>query len=427
MKDHSVILILLIASFLLPGCSSAVPTAPPLVTIPAGPLPPTETATSAPPTETPPPATATISVVQTAPPPQGIAGLRLFWTWEEVSRPSALAASGNRLAAIIADGRFAWLEGNRGQVEASSYLWDSFREGESWGQVHTDGVVALVDARESFISPGSGLAESRARVVAYDAGANELWSLPTLETQHFYSTAMTINAALVGQWPYGLENRLAAYELLSGRELWSTEAGPEGYQVIAQDGARLIALVNDGQGGAVAAFDLGTGNPLWRWKDPAFVQPDGLLLGDEVAYVQAASGLAAIDMVTGLPNWINDFASAPEAGFGQRAELLLLAPAPSLEGGLRPGVSAVDGDSGMLRWNALTGLVVDPLATSPDALWALARDFDSGAVILTALQAESGEVLAQVQVGDHPDRLYRIVVAPGQVYVLGDVLQAFGY
>ena len=121
---------MIIASFLLSACgdslSSDLPE-PVLVTLPAStPQPPTPTG-DAPPTDVPPTPEMALSATPVPPtpiPPDNSSGVEhLLWEWDEVAPPSALAATRDRLAVIIADGRFCWLNAGSGRMASSAYLW----------------------------------------------------------------------------------------------------------------------------------------------------------------------------------------------------------------------------------------------------------------------------------------------------------------
>ena len=148
---------------LLAGCTELLdPTQPPtpiLVTLPAStPQPATPTAEPSPTSETPielPTSEANEAVAPTPiPQASGIGSTKLLWEWREVARPSALAAGGERLAALIADGRFAWLNAGNGRIESSSFVWSGVPQGETWGEVYVDGLgtFALAAIREQRIN-----------------------------------------------------------------------------------------------------------------------------------------------------------------------------------------------------------------------------------------------------------------------------------
>ncbi len=370
-----------------------------------------------------------------APQPVGPGSARQLWEWSEVARPAALAAAGERLAVLIADGRFAWVSAQTGRVEASAPLWAGITSGESWGEVYVDGLGTLGVAaiREQSINPQTGLADSRARLAVYDAQASELWSLPPLESQHFYSAALTSISVVVGMWPAGFaDNSLTAYELYTGQQLWSVtgaagEASRPGYQQILHDGNRLYVLVRSADGGAVVSYDLRTGEEMWRWSDPEIRQPDLIALGRDQLYVLSVAQLRALNPVDGGMLWGVDLLSAPEAGLGVQADLLVLAPAPGAEQGFRPGVLALYADGHGLAWHSLRGLLADPVTARDAMVWAIVKDYDTGSVALSGLDSTTGLEQVRMPVSSRPDIIYQIVVADQRIYVLGESLQAFGY
>lgn len=429
--------LVVLAGGMVAGCGEAFGTempVPVLVTLPVSTPQAGATATPVEVTPTPVPPTATA----TEPPPptpvpqmEGIGATRLLWEWGEVAPPSALAATGNRLAAIVADGRFVWLDADTGRLEGSAFLWSGILEGDSWGEVYSDGSVAVVAVRETSINPGTGLADSRARVVVYGAEAKPMWALPQLDTpQHFYSAALASGPGIVivGKWPYGFEdNSLATYELFSGQQIWEISEGEVGYQQIAHDGTRLYVLLNDITGGGVISYDLRTGEELWRWSDEAVKQPDRIVLHGNSLYVLTVDTTLALDPLSGEVQWSVDFKAAPEAGLAVRGGLIYLVPAPTIELGFRPGIVALGSGGGKLAWHALNGLLADPVAVGDEALWTVVRDFDSGEVWLSGLEPETGLERIRLLIGDDPAVLYQLVALGRRVYVLGDSLQAYGY
>ncbi len=429
---------LICLSALLGGCEQLLSTEEPdpiLVTLPvatAVPASPTSTA-GALPADTPTPyfPQATEPVPPTPiPQASGVGSTRLLWEWREVARPSALAASGSRLAVIIADGRFAWLDANTGLVQSSSFLWPGILQGESWGEVYVDelGTIAVAAIREQSINPQTGLADSRARLAAYDSEAGERWSLPELGPQHFYSAALTSISVVVGKWPQGFrDNTLAAYELYTGEKLWEIGDPETGYEQIVHDGNRLYVLLDNDAGGAVAAFDLRTGEELWRWFDPEVLRPDRITLGESGIYLLNVNRLLALDPATGETKWSADLHTAPEAGLAARGNLVYLVPSPAAEMGFRPGLISLYADGSGLAWHALAGLLADPLALGDEALWTVVKDYDTGLVALSGLDPETGLERVRVPSDQNPAVLYQLVAHGRRVYVLGDSLLAYGY
>lgn len=365
------------------------------------------------------------------PGPEGLGAAGLLWQWDEVAPPSALAATGTRLAVLAADGRFLWINTDTGRTEGSVLLWASALQGDTWGEVYTDGTVALVAARETTLNDETGLADSRARLVVYGAEGNRYWELPEIDqAQHFYSAALASGPGIVvvGKWPYGFDdNTLAGYELFTGNQLWEIGEDLTGYQQLIHDGTRLYALLNSAEGGAVAAFDLRTGDELWRWSDESIPRPDQIALDENRVYVLSVETTLALDPLTGEVHWSANFQSAPEAGLALHENLLYLAPAPTAELGFRPGIVALNAEGGQLMWHALNGLLADPVAVGDGALWTIVKDFDSGNVWLSGLEPDTGLELVRLLIGDDPDVLYRLVALGSRVYVLGDSLQAYGY
>ncbi len=426
---RSTILILLVLA--LAGCTATSAPTPALVTLPVGTAPPTETVTPGPVTNTPMPtqtSTPTLAVVQTRTPSGAISGAQLLWEWPGTSRPTAVGVSPNRLAALVADGRFTWLDATTGEIQASGFLWTGLLEGESWGHVYTDGGIAVVEARETSISISSGLAETRARLAVYDSNAEEQWSLPQLGTQRFYSAALTPTAVLVGAWPFGFEdNTLAAYDVFTGEVRWQLEPSTLGYRQIVHDGSRAVVLVDDDATDYLAAYDIVNGDELWRWQDDQVVQPDQIVLADGHVFVVTTTTAVSINASNGGFEWGVRFDIAPEAGFAYRDGLLYVVPAPTAQSGYRPGVVAIDVEVGQVTWNSLVGLVADSVATGRDALWIVSKNYDSGEVTLSLLDAPTGLEQLRLPVSLRADERYSMQATGGRVYVIGETLRAYGY
>ncbi len=423
------------SAILLAACDMTIPTQeanPLLVTLPVATpalLTPTQAASP-----TPLPATSTptaVPIVAPTPPVQGVAATRLLWQWGEVAQPTALAATGNRLAVLVSDGRFVWLDASSGRVEASAFLWQGILEGETLGEVYTDGQVAVVASREISPDPSTGLAGSRARLIVFGPQAQELWSLPEIADQRFYSAALSTGAAIVGMWPHGFEdNTLAAYELMTGRRLWEVRPAEDerfGYAQILHTGTRLYVLLDGPQGGGVACHDLRTGDLLWQWSDMEGGRSDRIVLDRNSLFALGVAGVVALDPITGAVGWEVSFNADPEAGAVAADGLVVLAPAPTVELGFRPGLIGLEALSGQLAWHSLNGLLANPLAIGDGIAWTIVKDFDAGVVSLSGLELSTGLEQVRVAVNSRPDLLYQLVAHSRRVYVLSDVLQAYGY
>lgn len=436
----------LVAAAALSACDQLVATSQPdpiLITLPAQSPVPTDL-TSLPPTGTAAPPTLEVSTLMPTPQPipptpvpqsEGIGSTQQLWEWNEVARPSAAAASSARLAVLIADGRFAWIKADNGQLESSAFLWEGIIQGESWGEVYVDGLgtLAVASIREQSINQQTGLADSRARLAVYDAHATELWSLPELDSQHFYSAALTSVSIVVGKWPQGFEdNTLAAYELYTGGKLWEIggKGSPDasaGYQQIANDGTRLYVVMQGVESGAVVAFDLRTGEEIWRWSDPAIARPDHLVVGPSAIYVASVNKIIALDPVTGGMQRAFELSIAPEAGLATKGGFIFLAPAPAAELGFRPGIVGLYADGSGLAWHSLGGLLADPVTANEQAVWTIVKDYDLGDVWLSGLDPDTGLEDIRLPVSRQPDVQYQLVPGDRRVYVLGSTLIAFGY
>ncbi len=362
------------------------------------------------------------------PGPQDVADARLLWEWEETAPPSALAVAGDRLAVIVADGRFQWLDAESGRPLAGNFLWPDGIRGESWGQVYADHEIAVMAAVETWVSEQTGFPETRSQLIVLDTEGNDLWRTEELGTQHLYAASLTPDRVLVGtHHGYGT-NILGAYDRLTGGPIWETGGGSTGYEVIVHDETRVYVLLNEGaEGGGVAAYDLQTGEQLWAQTDSSVRLSDDLLIAGSRLFVLTQPAAVALDPADGHILWSTPIELAPEAGMAAQSDLLYIVPAPTVELDYRPGIIGVSAESGGIAWHTLIGLVADPLAASEQALWAILKDYETGQVWLGGLDAESGLEYTRISVSDHPERIYHLVASGRSVYVLGDSLLAFGY
>lgn len=430
----------ILASLLAVGCAEALPTSLPepiLVTLPMATPDPSTPTPSATPELTAFSTVGTLTASQTAPPtpiPEGtgIGSTRKLWEWTLVPRPSAVAAASNRLGVIVADGRFAWINADTGQLESSAFLWSGILQGDSWGEVYVDGIgtYAVLAVQENSISTSTGLVVSRSRVVAYDGDAKERWSLPELDKPqqyHLYSATMTSSSVVVGKYPYGFaDNTLAAYELYSGEKQWEITKGQEGYEQLVHDGDRVYALANGEEQDAVAAFDLRTGEELWRWSDPEMPRPDLISLGPNSLFVMAGNKTVALTSSGGVL-WSTALSVDPIAGFGAWDSYIYLVPSATEQTGRNPGIMSLYADGSGRAWHSLSGLFCDALALGDQTLWAIVKNYQSGEVALSGLELETGLERVRLNISYQPDELYSLAAQGRHIYVLGDTLAAFGY
>ncbi|GAB4473714.1 MAG: hypothetical protein Kow00124_12930 [Anaerolineae bacterium] len=424
-------LLALLFAALLTGCEAAIPTAEPnpvLVTLPAGAGQPTETP-EPPPTVTPVPTPTLKPIAATATSPAGLSATRLLWQLDDLIRPTALAVTDRRLAAVTADGRFLWVDAQTGRVEASAFLWPGILESETQGDVFTDGVLAAVSVFEQGTNAQTGRATSRSRLAIYDAGANRLWELPQMPSGRFYSAALADDTVIAGTWPYGYwDNALAAYDLFTGEQVWRVNENQTGFrQIVYHDGALYVLLSERSRAAAVVSYDSRTGEERWRWTDEAVLDPERIILDGERLFVATASSITALDAASGAPTWRISFDIAPEAGIVFHQGLLYVAPVPTVELGFRPGVVGIDSFSGELAWHSLIGLVADALAVGDQALWVVGKDYDAGLVTLSGLEPATGLERLRLPIAGGTDVIYRLYPAGNRVYVLGQTLQVYGY
>ncbi len=357
----------------------------------------------------------------------GLPSTRLLWEWAEVARPTAAQPTQDRVAVVAADGRFLWLNEETGRTIAAAFLWETRIPGDTEADLIANGTLAVVSVRELTVNPTSGLINTRSRLVIYDGEANELWSLPELGSQRFYDAVLTTNLVVVGQWPYGFtDNTLTAYEVFTGQEVWQIEEEGNGFQQVLSDNTLLYVLVDEEGGDSVTGYDLRSGIEVWRWRDEDMPQPLLIARHETTIYILDSSMVIALDAETGRERWRSRIGAATDAGFRAANGLYYTAVPPSEEN-TRPGLAAFSTDSGELEWNALAGLVIDPLTLTEDALWALVKNYDSGEVALSGIDPDSGLEQVRVPIGRDPNILYSINAEDQVIIVAGDTLRAYGY
>jgi outer membrane protein assembly factor BamB len=359
------------------------------------------------------------------PEPDALTSPQLLWEWEETSPPSALAPGRDQVAVLTADGRFLWLATDTGQAVGGNFLWADGIRGDSWGEVYVSAGHAAVVAVETFLAEGSGLPETRSRFVVYDQSGEEVWSLPELDDKHLYVGAVYGGIVVIGTHRGFAGNSLAAYDLLSGRQLWQVEDNSGGYELLAIDEGRVYAKLLDFEGGQIAAYGLSDGQRLWSQADPLIGYADGLLLSGGRLYVLTQPTTVALAASDGKVLWSTEVRLAAEAGMAAQGDLVYLAPAPGSGRGTRPGLVSVRATDGQVAWNVLEGFVVNPMAADESGLWSIARDAQAGRVWLIGLDAETGAEQMRLEIGRDPDLAYRLALDGPRVYVLGKSLRAY--
>lgn len=174
---------------------------------------------------------------------------------------------------------------------------------------------------------------------------------------------------------------------------------------------------------AVVALDLGTGKTRWTWTaDRGLPRPETLASDGARAYIQAADGVAALDMTTGAPAWTygdTEKAEAHDLTFGKYT---LVAANGVVLCNLPGGVTALDAQTGALLWQreaarhgfhepldifVINGLVWlgtnRPDSVAPPA----ADDFNQGLDLRTGAVKRELPVMAELQTAGHHHRCYR--------------------
>ncbi len=356
-------------------------------------------------------------------PPQDITETRLLWQWTDAV-PAALAAAGDQVAVLTADGSVVWLDAATGERLADYRLWSGIIEGAATGEVYFVGGQTVVAAHQNPLSSGG---DFLSRVVVFDGPASESWSLPELSDQRYYLIAPTGGELIAAaSSPDPALSGLSAFDMISGGLLWQIENGEAlDFQQITTADDKMFVLFDVPEGGRIDAR-LVDGTKWWEWIDPSVPPPDRLLVGDESLYAVGVSRVLALDLENGRAHWRVDLALSPEAGAAAAGENLYVVPAPTAETEFRSGVVSLDASSGNLAWHALGGMLVEAITVQGDRLWVLTKDADLGKVSLSGLEAQTGLERIRLDIDGSPDSLYRLAAGDRAVYVLGDSLYAYG-
>jgi outer membrane protein assembly factor BamB len=148
------------------------------------------------------------------------------------------------------------------------------------------------------------------------------------------------------------------------REIWRRPIGP-GWSSFAVQGRFVYTQEQRGEDEIVAAYDLTTGAPLWRHRDPARfwesnagAGPRGTpAIGRGRIYALGATGIVnALDARTGAVIWSRNAATdtgAPLPGWGFAGSPLIVGDVVIVATGGR--LAAYDAANGAPRWTAQTG------------------------------------------------------------------------
>ena len=152
----------------------------------------------------------------------------------------------NRVYVVNKAGYFYAVDGHSGLILWKTQLTP--REGTSYGNPATNGSV-LVVSTGTLVSPTSGPAS--AALEGFDLAGNRLWSV---STQNYVAggAAITNDVAFAG-----LDFRLAALQVGTGKELWSYPS-PAGYYFYASPAIDSSGVYAVDESGGVFALSLGS-------------------------------------------------------------------------------------------------------------------------------------------------------------------------
>lgn len=187
---------------------------------------------------------------------------------------------------------------------------------EPWSRAVDRQHPGLMTADGTLFSISQTTGDVAAHRLVDDSLRGYWWGLPAGSVQ---GLSVVGDTALVTT----TERRLVAYAS-SGVRLWSQRLGD-----IAPDGAVPIggqAVAVCTVSGDVEAYDLATGNRLWRAEVPDGATGRGQAIGDTL-YVgrKDNAGIAALDIATGEVRWTNDDLAYRQIGFARDGDTLLAA------------------------------------------------------------------------------------------------------
>jgi outer membrane protein assembly factor BamB len=210
---------------------------------------------------------------------------------------------------------------------------------------------------------------------------------------------------------------LYAFDAETGDVRWSYDIRQDGDQayfhgelLFADD---LVFVTTDGQGvGHVYAFERATGVPRWKYAAGHNVPSDVVRSGSTVYAVSQADELLALELATGEPRW--KFSSR-----GDRAGRAKFVSSPAVLGSRvyfsgRDGfLYALDAASGEVAWTHDLGTVRPTWPVGWQG--AVVVGTDDGRLL--RFNAVTGEVEAQLELGEPVTVAYSLVPAPGGLLV----------
>ena len=407
---------------------TATPTPPPPVTtVIASPTP-----TSAQPT-TPPLSVATPTATATSPPPLSgwtasyggpdnaranldahpASPLTPLWEWGALGNsPVALAAVGERLFVLSSGGPFCILDVATGAEQICHNIWpDEKPLSTTDGQIALVGDTVVISAIERYTEAGMAVESVRGLLTAFTLDGQPRWAWPVAPDVAGYGLAAVENMIVVAL-RFISKPSLVALDAASGQDLWRT-MGHDLPQ--ASDGVNLYTDL-------ISALRLDTGERLWE-----AVQEEDLVLhlayADGRLYASAFDSIAALDAASGRELWRTDWDAYP-AEIAVAHGNVYAVPSVATQDIFRAAVVALDAVSGQPRWTLPPDQwAASRLVAAADSVVVLAQDRDVGEYLLI-LDAANGQIQQKVALKGGYDQ--DLVVSGGQVYILGETLQAYG-
>jgi outer membrane protein assembly factor BamB len=186
-------------------------------------------------------------------------------------------------------------------------------------------------------------------VMAIDlATGDRVWTVDREQVRGVAATADAILAAA--------EDRVLALDPVDGTRLWTTTLGEDGVRPPTVAGERAYVAVGDGA--AIVAVELGSGEVVWRRRLAGDWLPASVAVADGTVYAGTETGaVTALDAPTGEERWSTPLVQVPEEARRAHSFGLGAAPAVDIAGGRvvvgdETGVlHAVDAESGDRVWS----------------------------------------------------------------------------
>lgn len=243
------------------------------------------------------------------------------------SRVVVMTGSGGLAAFELRDGREAWRSDGRIKANSSPLVMDGLIVAAGVDEaVHAFDAETGAPAWRTLIGPGLD------RSVA---GAD-------------------------GRVFFGGARAFHALDLETGASLWTTPAEATSFGTPAVRDGVVYAVGGVGSSSVLFAFDATTGSIRWRYSPPVGVDMRTPSVDDSQVYVASSDRVVALARSDGTVRWTQDVPRLTRAAIGVSRTTLYLFDQSDL--------IALDTESGIERWRARVGGIVDSGTTVVDGL-----------------------------------------------------------